>query len=254
MNDCIEHNNNYCELYNEDCLVALKKIPDESVDMIITDPPYGVDYQSNWNVKNKATKVFDKIKNDKKPFIWFLYDAFRVVKDGGAILCFTREDVLETFKVALEVAGFKVKNVVIWDKEIHGMGDLKGSFAPRYEMIIFAVKGRYIFPNKRPQNIIKVQRVNPKDLTHPNEKPVELLTQLIEYTTRENETILDCFMGSGSCGEAVMRTGRNFVGMELDKEYYNLSVKRLESIMREKTSAPKATTVIIDKEETAMPF
>lgn len=215
------------ELINEDCLTAMKKLPDESIDMIITDPPYGVDYQSNWNVKNKATKVFDKIKNDKKPFIWFLYDAFRVCKMGGAILCFTREDVLETFKIGIELAGFKVKNVIIWDKQIHGMGDLKSSFAPRYEMIIFAVKGKYVFPNKRPQNIFSVQRVLPKALTHPNEKPVELLEQLIDCTTNENDTILDCFMGSGSCGEACKNTNRNFIGIELDTKYYSAAYMRL---------------------------
>lgn len=86
-------------------------MPDESVNAIITDPPYGINYVSQTGAR---------IKNDKAPFIWFLYDAFRVLKSGGTLLCFTRWDVEQTFIDAIELAGFRVKSEVIWDKVYHG--------------------------------------------------------------------------------------------------------------------------------------
>lgn len=91
-------------------------MPDESVNAIITDPPYGINYVSQTGAR---------IKNDKAPFIWFLYDAFRVLKSGGTLLCFTRWDVEQTFIDAIELAGFRVKSEVIWDKVYHGMGTRK---------------------------------------------------------------------------------------------------------------------------------
>ena len=159
-----------------DSLTVLRSMDDESVDMVITDQPYGIAYQSGRKEKERRLA---KIKNDKAPFIWWIYDAARVVKRGGGVLCFARWDVQQTFMDALRLAGLTVKSVIVWDKKAHGMGDLKGSFAPRYEVIIFAAKGRFELPGKRPDDLIACAKVGNQSLTHPNEKPVELLEQLI---------------------------------------------------------------------------
>ena len=124
-------------------------MPDESVNAIITDPPYGINYVSQTGAR---------IKNDKAPFIWFLYDAFRVLKSGGTLLCFTRWDVEQTFIDAIELAGFRVKSEVIWDKVYHGMGDTKAAFAPAHENIVFAIKGKYSFPGGRPERSRHLQQ------------------------------------------------------------------------------------------------
>lgn len=129
-----------------DCLTVLRQMEAGSVDMVITDPPYGVDYQSNRPRSKNPAARFDKIANDKTPFIWWIYDAYRVLKEGGGALCFSRWDVQQVFMDALRLAGFTVKSVLVWDRMHHGMGDLKGSFAPRYDTCIFAAKGRYILP------------------------------------------------------------------------------------------------------------
>ena len=140
-----------------------------SVDAIITDPPYGI--------------TGAKIKNDKSPFIWFLYDAFRVLKSGesgrGSLVCFTRWDVQQTFIDAMKLAGFQVKSEVIWDKVFHGMGDTKAAFAPSHENIIFAVKGKFSFPGHRPKDLVTFQKINSSQMVHPTEKPVGLLANLI---------------------------------------------------------------------------
>lgn len=132
-----------------DSLTVLRQMEPESVDAIITDPPYGINYVSQTGAS---------IKNDKSPFIWFLYDAFRVLKSGeagrGGLICFTRWDVEQTFIDAMKIAGFNVKSEVIWDKVYHGMGDTKAAFAPSHENIVFAIKGKYSFPGSRPKDLV----------------------------------------------------------------------------------------------------
>ena len=132
----------------------------------------------------------------------------------------------QTFADALRLAGLTVKSVIVWDKKAHGMGDLKGSFAPRHEVIIFATKGRFELPGKRPDDLIACAKVGNQNLTHPNEKPVELLEQLIEATTTPGALILDPFAGSGSTLVAAAKTGRQYIGIEIDEHYSQLAATR----------------------------
>lgn len=213
---------------NRDCLAGLKEIPDESVDLILTDPPYGIDFQSN-SIKDKERRK-PKIANDKTPFIWWLYDAARVLKDTGALVCFARWDVQEVFRECIEIAGLKVQNVCIWSKGGGGMGNLKASFAPDHEVFIFATKPDFQFPAKRPASVVTVPKVPSSKLTHPNEKPVELISQLIDYLsppTVPGAIVLDPFMGSGTTAVACVRTGRQFIGFELDENYHRLALERI---------------------------
>lgn len=216
----------FLQLLQGDCLELLKDIPDGSIDMVLTDPPYGIDYQSQW--KKDKSKWMPKIKNDERPFIDFVPLVKRILKPTGCVMVFTRWDVQQKFIDAMNNSGLKVKNVLIWDKEIHGMGDLKHSFASRYESIIFSSEKEFLFNGKRPQDIFKVRRVLPANLKHPNEKPVELIEQLITKCVRHNGAVLDPFMGSGSTGVACVNTGRNFVGMELDPGYFEMAKRRIE--------------------------
>lgn len=209
---------------HEDSLTVLREVESESVDAIITDPPYGIDYHT------KGTGA--SIKNDKSPFIWFLYDAFRVLKSGesgrGSLVCFTRWDVEQTFIDAMKLAGFQVKSEVIWDKVLHGMGDCRAQFAPSHENIIFAVKGKFSFPGHRPKDLVTFQKVNGSQMVHPTEKPVGLLANLITSVTKPGDLILDPFAGSGSTLVAAKKTGRRFIGVELDGSFYQIARRRVE--------------------------
>ena len=197
-------------------------MPDESVNAIITDPPYGINYVSQTGAM---------IKNDKAPFIWFLYDAFRVLKSGGTLLCFTRWDVEQTFIDAIELAGFRVKSEVIWDKVYHGMGDTKAAFAPAHENIVFAIKGKYSFPGGRPKDLVTFSKLGSAQMIHPTEKPVGLIANLITAVTKPDDLILDPFAGSGSTLVAAKKSGRRFIGVELDDEYYEKARRRIEEVV-----------------------
>ncbi len=214
-------------IIHADSLTVLRQMEAESVDAIITDPPYGINYHSKTNAS---------VMNDKTPFIWWLYDACRVLKSGdsgrGCLVCFTRWDVEQVFIDAMRLAGFIVKSEVIWDKVCHGMGDTKAQFAPTHENIIFAVKGKFSFPGHRPKDLITYQKLASSQMVHPTEKPVGLLANLITAVTKPGDLIVDPFAGSGSTLVAAHKTGRRFIGIELDDEHYEKAQRRIEEAKR----------------------
>src|SRR3990167_7503598 len=208
-----------------DCIKGMQEMESESVDCILTDPPYGIDYQSAWRIDKER---FEKIGNDKLPFIWWLHEAYRVLKGGGTLVCFCRWDVQDAFLKAIEWAGFEVKSQIVWDRVIHGLGDLKGQFAPQHDIIWFAVKGDFEFSNGRPKSILRYNRVSAEKLIHPNEKPIELIRYLVRVLTSEQQIVLDCFMGSGTTALACKHLNRNFVGFEINPDYVKIAEERLK--------------------------
>lgn len=215
------------QLFNGDCLEVMDKLISDGikVDAVITDPPYGIDYQSAW--RTDKTKRLPKILNDKKPFIAFIQKLKKILKDKYTIHIFTRWDVQQTFIDELQKENFKIKNIIIWDKKIHGMGDLKTTYGSRYESILFSSSKDFRFINKRPTDIIECCRVSATSLIHPNEKPVPLIETLINQCVGTNGTVLDLFMGSGTTGVACKKLKRNFIGIELDKKYFDIAEKRI---------------------------
>lgn len=216
-----------------DCLELLDKLPDNSVSAVLCDPPYGIDYQSGRVEKSRRKP---KIRNDKAPFTSFIPHLSRIVKDDGCVFVFTRWDVQQKFVDVMNDSGLRVRNILIWDKVIHGMGDLKRAYGSRYESIIFASGKDFRFVDKRPQDIIRHMKVQPKDLLHPNEKPIGLLETLIRQTVPKDGTVLDCFMGSGPTGIACVNAGRRFIGMELDQKYFNIATERITEAASERLS------------------
>ena len=214
------------DLRQGDCLEVMKDIPDGSVDLVLTDPPYGIGYQSQR--KEDKASWFPKILNDKKPFTSFMPEIKRIIRASGAVMVFTRWDVQQEFIDAMIENGMKPKNVLIWDKVAHGMGDLKRAYGSRYESVIYWANDDFRFNGKRPTDIFQYQRVSANKLLHPNEKPVGLLERMVMQTTANGATVLDCFMGSGSTGVACVNTGRNFIGIELDENYFEIAKKRIE--------------------------
>ncbi|GBE29305.1 DNA adenine methyltransferase YhdJ [bacterium BMS3Bbin04] len=205
----------------------LKSMPDETVDLIVTDPPYNINYKSNRRVVNKK---FSHLANDNQGD-WipnFAEEAFRVLKNDRHLYCFCRHDTYPEFIQAFSDAGFKIKRTIIWYKNNHGSGDLRGDYAPQDEWIIFLHKGRRVLNGKRISNIIQVPKLSTKKMTHATEKPVNLLKIFIEKSTNPGELVLDPFAGSGSTMEATRELGRKYCLMEISENYYLTSEKRVK--------------------------
>lgn len=205
----------------------MKTLEAGSVDAVVTDPPYGIDYQSARRTDKNARHA--KILNDKVPATEWLKDAFRLIKDGGCCFVFCRWDVQEEFKREMEKVGLVIKSQCIWDRGIHGMGDLEAGFAPQHDTCWFGVKGKFKFFSSRPPSILRVQRVAAEKMVHPNQKPLSLILGLVETLSPLRGVVLDPFAGSGTTGVACKILGREFIGMELDEKYFNLASRRIET-------------------------
>lgn len=226
---------------NDDCLKHLSKIDTDSIDLIITDPPYGINYSNNRRNKNGKIKTENGILNDHKNNNDFLEkvlsELYRVLKDGRHIYWFGRYDSIIKQKEIFDKIGFKVKNQLIWVKNNHGTGDLYYSYASKYECILYAVKQKTkkskILPLKkignttRHSDVLFYNKVNSNIMVHDHQKPTEMLEFLIEKSSFENETILDCFVGSGATCFSANNKNRFFIGFEEDTSIFNNTKEKL---------------------------
>lgn len=233
-------------IYNMDCLTGMKEIPNKSIDLILCDLPYG-----------KTQNIADK----PLPFVplWKQYE--RIIKDNGAILLFGQG----TFFIDLVNSNRKLfRYDLVWNKTLtSGFLNVKKMPLRQHEQIAVFYKkaptynpqmksgaknhskgkpksnknnnyGEYGFVEskqdglKYPTSILEFQKPHPSVALHRTEKPVALLEWLIKTYTNTGETVLDNCMGSGSTAIACIHTNRNYIGFELDKEYFELASKRIK--------------------------
>ena len=219
------------KLYCDDCLNIMKQIENESIDLIVTDPPYLIKYKTNRR-KNKDHDFCSEILNDdnEQLIIDYIRECYRILKNNTAMYMFCNCDKVDFFKQELENAGFKIKNMIIWVKNNWTAGDLKAQFGKQYEIIFLVNKGRKCFNGKRITDVWMFDKISGKKQLHQNQKPVDLLKQCILKHSDENDIIFDGFMGSGSTGVACIETCRKFIGVELDKKYFEIAKERIENL------------------------
>ena len=218
-------------IYNEDCLEGMKRIPDKSIDLIVTDPPYLINYTRH--VKgHRFSKPILNDNNNKQLIIDYIKECYRVMKDNTAMYMFASHKTVDIFKQELEKY-FNVKNIIIWDKQRQGMGDTSTVFGFQYELIFFVSKGQPKINGKRLSDIWSFPKIVGKQQMHQNQKPIELITQCILKHSGEDDIILDGFIGSGTTAIACLNTNRNFIGFELDKEYFDMANERINKHKKE---------------------
>ena len=215
------------ELYKGDCFDHLSQIKNESVDLIITDPPYFINYKTNYRI-NKKHDFCNPIKNDTSPKILkkLIPELYRILKDNSALYIFCSPDTIGVFKKEVQKY-FKIKNIIIWVKNNHTAGDLKAQYGKKYEMIIYANRGRSFINGKRLTDVWEFDRVSGKRQLHQNQKPLDLVEQIIKKSSNEHDVVLDCFAGSGTTGVACMNLNRDCIMMELENEYCDIILKRM---------------------------
>jgi site-specific DNA-methyltransferase (adenine-specific) len=209
----------------------LEQLEDDSIDCIVTDPPYGIDYKSN---RSSSKSLNKKLAGDQEDALHLLNDVLKsaetkLKEDAHCYIFCSWKTLPGMIQVVRE--HFEVKSLLNWEKNNHGMGDLQGSYAEKYEYIIYATKGnRKLNYNKRPTNKFKAPRVVGDKQTHPTEKPVQLLRKLITYSTIKGETVLDPFCGTGSTLEAAELEDRNWFGVDVKEEYVSKAEARLSEV------------------------
>jgi hypothetical protein len=210
-----------------DALDVMRALPNESVDIIATEPPYGVNYQLGLPVDKRKTGA-----GDKQPFIWWLHDAYRATKQDGALFVMCRSDVQDLWKTAITIAGFTVRSHLIWDRvEYTTATSGMQSFPQQHDVIWFATKGKALFETPPRGTIVRVPRIPMSAMLHPNEKPVGLWQDLLDPFA-PNLLVVDPFAGSASAGEASLRIGHRFLGVERELSYVTSGMQRLETIAR----------------------
>ena len=193
----------------------------EKADMVFTDPPYGVSYQSSWR-NNKSDNKFDILENDNK-FLDFKPNLILYTKESSSWFIWTSHQVYPIWRDMYE--DYYI-NTIIWNKGKMGMGDLN-SYGNNYEMALFCSKGKPKLKGERKKAIWEINIEAGSKYVHPTQKPISLAAYAIPDFINENDLVLDLFLGSGSTMVAAHQLKRKCYGMELDPKYCQVIIDRM---------------------------
>lgn len=214
-----------------DAREVLRERERESVDLVVVDPPYGVEWQSGFR-----QEAFDQLHGDgateRDGVREILTACVRAVGQNRHLYVFGPTDVVEGLKTTAPVE-------LVWAKQVIGAGDLSAPWGPQHEPISFLVsKHRHagqagstgnVAARLRKGSVLTHPRPTGRKVRHPSEKPVSLLTDLIESSSRQGELVLDPCAGSGSTGVAALLRGRRCLLVESDERYADLAAARVRA-------------------------
>ncbi len=228
-------------LINDDCFSFLKQIPDHSVDLILTDPPYNIAKYSTGNLKFdwRSEVNNDLAEWDLKPFNpSLLLDEFkRILSPKGNIFIFCSYNIIGEYHKVFDVA-FDTFQFMVWHKTNPVPNFRKSSFLNSCELIVACWNKGHTWnftTQKDMHNFIesgicmgneRVKNEFGKSL-HPTQKPLSVLEKIIKIASNENDIVLDCFNGVGSTGEASLKLNRRYIGIEIDDIYFKATQERL---------------------------
>ena len=224
------------EVYNRDAIEWLKTLDNDSVDLIVSDPPYRVTQHGQSGLggifktkvgedKKLNGKLFEHNEVDVNDYAGELY---RVLKPDSHCYIMTNDRNLQNFLNVFTNIGFNFCKLLIWDKQNKITNQY---YMNQVEYILFMYKGRNKqINNCGTSNLLSVNNVKNKTHNHPTEKPVELMEILIKNSSNEGDLVLDPFVGVGSTPVACKNLNRNFIGCELDKNYFDTTMERLNDV------------------------
>ena len=221
---------NNMDLYKGDCLEVMKTIDDNSIDCVVTDPPYAVITGGRNNGRNckRPSGILNEnseLMNNIPSFNVWLKEVYRVMRfeSHGYIMTNTKNLLKIGFEI--EKAGFKIHNFLVWQKNNCTPSQY---YMKNCEYTIFFRKGKakYINDIGGSKTVHSFNNIIGNKV-HPTEKPVELMEFYVKNSTNENDVVLDPFMGSGSTGVAVKNLNRNFIGIEQDEKYFEIAKQRI---------------------------
>jgi site-specific DNA-methyltransferase (adenine-specific) len=234
-----------------DCLEIMKDMPDKSVDLVLTDPPYNI---SKLNDNRDRSKLNSPIMRRESPlkydfgdwdnmgrveFLEFtgkwLKECCRVLKDGGTIISFFNKEDISLLGWEGKKDGIRTRTIFTWCKTNPVPSFRKVNYLSATEFVWIGSKGEKSWVcNFKMQKEMKNYFVTSNKsaygkTSHPTEKPESLMRHFIEIHSSDNDTVLDCFMGSGTTAIACKELGRNFIGIEIDEKYFEIAKKRISN-------------------------
>ena len=230
------------DLRQGDCLEVMKDIPDKTIDLIVTDPPYNVSATNDGGTINKVKKLNKSLKDLVETNITNGYDIetlgeefMRVMKEPNIYLWCNKTQIPEYFKFYVEK--YKCKfDILCWHKN-NALPTYSNKYLSDTEYLLYFRKGKgKCFPKSyedaKTYYIAPINHKDKKKYKHPTIKPLDITEKVIKNSSKENDIILDPFMGSGTTGVACKQLNRNFIGIELLEEYYNIAKERINNIVR----------------------
>lgn len=231
------------KIFNDNAISIIDRMieKDYKVDLIVTDPPYKVTSRGGYTSaggmmlddKMRKGEVFKE--NQVSVFDW-LPKLYEILKDTGHCYIMCNNKNLYEFMCAVEKSGFRLVKTMVWAKDNKIMSQ---AYMSQTEFILFLRKGAFVkinncgtsdllqIPNKKTKN------ENGENI-HPTEKPIELMKILIENSSKENEIVFEPFMGVGATCIASLLSNRQYIGVELDENYFKISEERIKKAWEEK--------------------
>lgn len=217
-------------LYNEDCKEVLKRLPDESIDLVVTDCPYHISHTGKSGGKgifamdNEFVQSGKLFEHNDIEFSEWLPEVYRVLKDGTHAYIMVNGVNLADLQKASEKVGFRYQNILVWKKNNATMNHF---YMQCLEFILMLRKGSSRDVNDMGiSNCLSVPNII-GNKCHPTEKPISLMQVMVTQSSNEGDIVLDPFAGGGSTLIAAKRTNRQYIGCEIDKKYYDIAIKRL---------------------------
>ena len=230
------------QLFCGDCLEIMPALADKSIDAIITDPPYCISRNSGFACKSSKEEYnkkygkyvidFGEWDKDEIDLQSFLTEFYRILKDGGSLICFYDIWKIQKFKAIAEEVGFKQPRVCLWVKtnpvpvnsKLNYLSNSKECF------LTFTKKSKPTFNSEYNRGLFYYPICSGSERTaHPTQKPLKLMEEILQIHSNENDIILDPFMGSGTTCVSALNTGRRFIGIEIYEKYFNLAKERLSN-------------------------
>ena len=223
------------DLKNDNCLNVLKTSPSETIDLVVTDPPYKVisggnkseKWKSGWKssvLSRNDGKIFDYNDIDFKDW---LPEIYRVLKPNSDFYCMTNVINMKDVLNEAEKVGFKLHNILVWEKNT---ATANRWYMKNCEFTLFFYKGNAKTINNPSSKQVHLFNNIIGTKIHPTQKPVELMELYVSNSSNENDIVLDPFMGSGAVGKACKRLNRNFIGIEIDKKFFDSAINDLNNL------------------------
>jgi DNA modification methylase len=232
------------ELLNESCFDFLPRLEKNSVDLVLTDPPYEVSRDTNFQSGEATGRDTDRFRVSMDFGKWdqgftgldeAVKECYRVLKPGGTMICFYDLWKITTLKKYFDDAGFKQIRFIEWVKTNPVPINSKVNYLTNArEIALVGVKGgKPTFHSEYDKGIYEYPICHDKGRFHPTQKPLTLFEELIRKHSNEGDLVLDCFSGGATTAVACLNTNRDFTGCELDKGYYDKSMERIQNIINQ---------------------